>query len=276
LIPFERVFHGVEQWAVSNLIIIVLLIFGGFVVAWVIALIGTMLKYANFNVTKTKHDLVISQGLLEKRQITIPLTRIQAIRINENIVRQWLGYGSVLVESAGGSASNQEGSKVLLLPLVKIDAIEDILGPYLTDYQLSSSFNSVPKRAMLRYVFRSWIVIVPVVAAAIFFLKEWGLLSLIVLAWFTFWGILKYKDAGWNLEGQQLNLRYRKIVRSTVLIKKNKIQSLEMKESYFQKRKELGSLEAFVKAGFGGAGGTVIDMDQNDVKKVYSWFSRRS
>jgi putative membrane protein len=49
-----------------------------------------------------------------------------------------------------------------------------------------------------------------------------------------------------------------------------------MKESYFQKRKELGSLEAFVKAGFGGAGGTVIDMDQNDVKKVYSWFSRRS
>lgn len=276
LIPYERVFRGVEQWAVSNLIIIVLLVFGGFVVAWVIALIGTMLKYANFNVTKTEHDLVISQGLLEKRQITIPLTRIQAIRINENIVRQWLGYGSVLVESAGGSASNQEGSKVLLLPLVKIDTIKDILGPHLTDYQLSSSFNPVPKRAMLRYVFRSWIFIVPVVAAAIFFLKAWGLLSLIVLAWFTFWGILKYKDAGWKLENQQLNLRYRKLVRSTVFIKKNKIQSLEMKESYFQKRKELGSLEAFVKVGFGGAGGTVIDMDQNDVKQVYSWFSREA
>lgn len=276
LIPYRRIFRGVEQWAVSNLIIIVLLVFGGFVAAWVIALIGTMLKYANFNVIKTEHDLVISQGLLEKRQITIPLTRIQAIRINENIVRQWLGYGSVMVESAGGSASNQEGSKVLLLPLVKIDTIQDILGPYLTDYQLSSSFNPVPKRAMLRYVFRSWIMIVPVVASAIFFLKVWGLLSLAVLAWFTFWGILKYKDAGWKLEEQQLNLRYRKIVRSTVYIKKNKIQSLEMKESYFQKRKELGSLEAFVKVGFGGAGGTIIDMDRKDVKKVYSWFSREA
>jgi putative membrane protein len=276
LIPYGRIFRGVEQWAVSNLIIIVLLVFGGFVAAWVIALIGTMLKYANFNVIKTEHDLVISQGLLEKRQITIPLTRIQAIRINENIVRQWLGYGAVMVESAGGSASNQEGSKVLLLPLVKIDTIKDILGPYLTDYQLSSSFNPVPKRAMLRYVFRSWIMIVPVVAAAIFFLKVWGLLSLAVLAWFTFWGILKYKDARWKLEEQQLNLRYRKIVRSTVFIKKNKIQSLEMKESYFQKRKELGTLEAFVKVGFGGAGGTVIDMDRKDVKKVYSWFSREA
>ena len=77
------------------LIIIAILVVFGFVLAWVIALIGTMLKYANFNVIKKEHDLVISQGLLERRQITIPLKRIQAIRINENIVRQWLGYGTV-------------------------------------------------------------------------------------------------------------------------------------------------------------------------------------
>jgi putative membrane protein len=274
LIPYERLFRGVEQWAVSNLIMIILFVFGGFVVAWIIALIGTMLKYANFNVIKTERDLVISQGLLEKRQITIPLTRIQAIRINENIVRQWLGYASVMVESAGGSASNQEGSKVMLLPLIKLQAIEEILGPYLTEYQLKTNFNPVPKRALIRYVFRSWIIIVPIVAISIFFLKTWGLLSLLLLAWCTFWGVLKYKDAGWNLAEQQLNLRFRTIVRSTVFIKKNKIQSLEVKESYFQKRKGLGSLEAFVKVGFGGAGGRVIDMDRNDVKNVYSWFSR--
>jgi putative membrane protein len=274
LIPYERLFRGVEQWAVSNLIMIILFVFGGFVVAWIIALIGTMLKYANFNVIKTERDLVISQGLLEKRQITIPLTRIQAIRINENIVRQWLGYASVMVESAGGSASNQEGSKVMLLPLIKLKAIEEILGPYLTEYQLKTNFNPVPKRALIRYVFRSWIIIVPIVAISIFFLKTWGLLSLLLLAWCTFWGVLKYKDAGWNLAEQQLNLRFRTIVRSTVFIKKNKIQSLEVKESYFQKRKGLGSLEAFVKVGFGGAGGRVIDMDRNDVKNVYSWFSR--
>jgi putative membrane protein len=273
-IPYEKLFRGVEQWAVSNLIVIVFFVFIGFVIAWIIALIGTMLKYANFTVTKTEQDLVISQGLLEKRQITIPLTRIQAIRINENIIRQWLGYGSVIVESAGGSASNREGSKVLLLPLVKLHTIGEILGPRLTDYQFRLSFNPVPKRAMIRYVFRSWIIIVPVVVMAIFFFKAWGLLSLIALAWFTLWGILKYRDAGWNLEEQQLNLRYRTIVRSTIFIKKNKIQSLESKESYFQKRKELGNLEVFVKVGFGGGGGRVIDMDQKDLKEVYSWFSK--
>jgi putative membrane protein len=275
-IPYEKVFRGIEQWAVSNLILIALLIFAGIVIAWILALFGTMLKYANFHVTKTEHDLVISQGLLERRQITIPLTRIQAIRINENIVRQWLGYGSVSVDSAGGSASNKEGSKVLLLPLVKLKDIEHILGPYLTEYQFTSSFTSVPKRAMNRYIFRSWYIAVPVVVVSIVFLKVWGLLSLIILALVTFWGVLKYKDAGWSLEEQQLSLRYRSMVRTTLFVKKNKIQSLEMRESYFQRRKDLATLEAFVKVGFGGAGGRVIDMDRMDVKKVYTWFSREA
>lgn len=275
-IPYEKVFRGIEQWAVSNLILIALLIFAGLLIAWILALFGTMLKYANFHVTKTEHDLVISQGLLEKRQMTIPLTRIQAIRINENIVRQWLGYGSVSVESAGGSASNKEGSKVLLLPLVKLQDIEQILGPVLTDYQFTSSFTSVPKRAMNRYIFRSWIIMVPLVVVSIVFLKVWGLFSLIILALVTFWGVLKYKDAGWSLEEKQLSLRYRSMVRTTVFIKKNKIQSIEMRESYFQRRKDLATLEAFVKVGFGGAGGRVIDMDIMDGKKVYTWFSREA
>ena len=87
----EDCFEGSKQLIVNNLIFIAIIVFFGFVLAWIIALVGTMLKYANFHVMKTEHDLVISQGLLERRQITIPLKRIQEIQINENIVRQWLG-----------------------------------------------------------------------------------------------------------------------------------------------------------------------------------------
>jgi putative membrane protein len=116
----------------------------------------------------------------------------------------------------------------------------------------------------------------PLVVVSIVFLKGWGLLSLIILVLVTLWGGLKYKDAGWSLQEQQLSLRYRSMVRTTVFIKKNKIQSLELKESYFQRQKDLGTLEAFVKSGFGGAGGRVIDMDRMDVEKIYTWFSRES
>ena len=177
------------------------MVFLGLLLAWFIALIGTMLKYANFTVTKTEHDLVISQGLLERRQITIPLKRIQAIRINENIIRQLLGVGTVYVESAGGSAKNKEGSKVMLLPLVKMNQIVPILEPFITDYQHNTTFTPVPERARIRYLIRNSYWTIPIVIASLFFWKGWGLFSLILLGLVLIWAVMEYKDAGWRLQG---------------------------------------------------------------------------
>jgi putative membrane protein len=274
LIPFRKLFVGFEKWTAPNLIIIVFIVFLGLFLAWVIALGGTMLKYSNFTVIKTENDLVISHGLLEKRQITIPLKRIQAIRISENIIRQRLGFATVYVESAGGSSANQEGSNVTLLPIVKLNQIGAIIEPVITDYLIASTFTPLPKRAVWRYVFRSWYVTIPIVTVALIFLKTWGLLSIILLAVMTLWAVLKYRSAGWDLTDQQLTLRYRIFVRTTILMKKNKIQSLEMRDSFFQRKAKLGTLEAFVKSGAGDAGGTMIDMEKSDLKHIYDWYSR--
>jgi putative membrane protein len=162
----------------------------------------------------------------------------------------------------------------MLLPLVKLSDIGPTISPHLTDYQINTSFTPVPKRARFRYLLRSWLWAVPIVVISVIFLKVWGLLSLLLLVLVTWWAILKYEDAGWTLEQQQLSLRYRTLIRTTVFIKKNKIQSLEMKESYFQRKKDLASIETFVKVGFGGSGGQVIDLEKSDVEKIYSWYSR--
>jgi putative membrane protein len=275
LIPFRRLASGIEKWTAPSLILLIILVVIGFFLAWVIALIGTMLKYANFTVIKKDNDLVITQGLLERRQITIPLKRIQAIRISENMVRQPLGYATVYAESAGGSSANHEGSKVTLLPIVKLDQIASILEPAITDYLVPTTFTLLPKRSMWRYIFRHWYIAIPIVIMSLIFLKTWGLLSIILLGAMTLGAVLKYKAAGWTLAEQQLTLRYRTLmlIRTTVIMKKNKIQSLEIRESYFQQKQELGTLEAFVKSGVGDAGGTVVDMDKGDLKKIYDWYS---
>ncbi|GHI01334.1 PH domain-containing protein [Neobacillus kokaensis] len=273
-IPYKRIFGDMEEWAVQNIVTVAVVVFIVFFLAWVISLIITMLKYANFTVMKTEKDFIISQGLLEKKQMTIPLKRIQAIRINENFVRQLLGCGTVYVESAGGSSENEEAANVMILPIVKVKQIGTILASHLPDYIITSSFKTLPTRARRRYILRSWCITVPIVIAAIFFFKFWGLLSLILLGLGTGSALLKYRDAGWDLEQQQLTLRYRTITRTTIFMKKKRIQSLEMQESYFQKKRQLGTIAASVKSGAGGAGGTIVDMEIDDVHLVYEWFSR--
>lgn len=272
-ISYKKIFGRFELLLLHNVAMVLLLVFIGFLFVWIIGLIITMVKYTNFTVQKIDHELVISQGLLEKRQITIPLKRIQAIHISENMVRQLFGYGTVYVESAGGSSADQEGAKVTLLPIVKINQICPLLENYLPDYSFTTNFHPAPKRALWRYILRSWYMVIPIVIIALIFLKLWGLLSLVLVAAVTIRAVLKYQAAGWSLDQQQLSLRYRTNKRTTVYMKKNKIQSLEARVSYFQKKQELGTLEAFVKSGFGSAGGKVADLEQADIQRIYQWYS---
>ncbi len=273
-IPYERWFGGIEHWAARNIVAIAILIFCGFLLAWIIALIGTLLKYANFTVTKTDEDLIIFHGLLERRQVTIPLNRIQAIRISENIIRQMLGYATVYVESAGGSFGNKLGSKMTLLPMAKLQDIAAIIEPNLTEYKIPTDFHPVPKRSLSRYMVRSTFWIIPIVIVSLIFLKIWGLLSLILLVIAIPWAFLKYKAAGWNLSGSQLSLRSRGVNQTTIIMKKNKIQSLKIHESYFQQKKELATILAFAKSGIGPVIGQVNDVEKDDMQKIYSWYAK--
>ncbi len=274
MIPYERVYQEVEGIISNGIIFMSIIVFLGFILAWFISVIGTMLKYANFTLKKVDQDLIITRGLLEKRQITIPLNRIQAIRISENILRQPLGRASVYIESAGGSALNEEGSKVLVLPLIKNEQIAKSLEPFLTSYPTNPQLNGAPHRALSRYLFRGSIAVLPVVIALSYFFRPWGFASLLLLFVAVVWSWRMFKDAGWALEEDFLILRYRRLVKSTVLMRREKVQSLTARKSHFQDEKKLATIEAVVKSGHTGSGGRVSDLEVEDVETIYHWYSR--
>lgn len=275
IIPYESVFHRLETFISNGVIFVSLIVFFGFALAWIIAVVGMMLKYADFTLKKVEDDLIITRGLLEKKQLTIPLNRIQGIRISENLVRQPLGYASVYIESAGGSVANTESAAVNILPIIKKDKIRAIIETNIDGYVISDEITPAPQRALRRYIVRGWLVVIPIIAIMIFFLKLWGLISLILLPLSAVWSYLIFRDAGWNQMGNQLILSYRTFIKHTVFMKKNKVQSLSMKKSYFQGKNDLASIEAQVMSGVGGAGGKVVDLEEKDVQSIYKWYSRQ-
>ena len=274
IIPFDRVFKRFESLIENGLVLVSTLVFIGFLLVWILALIGTMIKYAQFTVTKTAEDLVISRGLIEKRQITVPLNRIQSIRITQSLLRQPFGYGTVYLENAGGSAENGDLAKVMVLPIVSRTEIQEILGEWLPEYNLNPVLHPAPKRALKRYLLKGWLVILPIVFIPPFVSRPWGWLSFLLLLPVAYLQYLSYRDVGWSIEGDQLSLRYRRMVKHTVFMKKKKIQSLRTDESFFQRKDQLQSIQALVKSGLGGGGGRVVDVEGADATRIFKWFSQ--
>ena len=53
---------------------------------------------------------------------------------------------------------------------------------------------------------------------------------------------------------------------------KKRIQVTQGSQSYFQKRKEIGSAKIVVMSGMAGASATVQHIDQQEVEKILYWY----
>src|SRR5699024_295363 len=112
----------------------------------------------SFTVQLEDEDLIITRGLLEKKRATVPLKRVQSIRIVENPFRQLFGYAAVIIDNPGGEISG-DGARIKLMPLVKKARIMETIQQLFTDVHFdvpTTKLNGRRTRFCYRYCsFRS-------------------------------------------------------------------------------------------------------------------------
>ncbi|QQZ09167.1 PH domain-containing protein [Heyndrickxia vini] len=272
MIPYEKIFKELSHLVESGVFLIIFLIVLLLLAAWIGSILVTLIKYNGFTTKQNDGNLIITRGLLERRQTTIPLHRIQAVRITENPLRQLWGYASVYIESAGGSVADKESMNVVLIPIVKKSKIPSILDGTLTGYNFNTSFHKAPGRAKNRYMIREILKVFPVSAGLAIAFWPFGLISIILLGFFAVYGHLRFRSAGWSIEQEQLSLRFRGLLKHTIFMKKNRIQSMMVKQSWFQRKLQLASIFSTVKSSGSGKTSKVFHLDLLDVEKIYQWY----
>ena len=68
-------------------------------------------------VIKENDRIVITQGLLEKKRVTIPKNRVQELKLSKIHIRQMVKYATVVVESASGGYGEHD-KKMMLFPFI--------------------------------------------------------------------------------------------------------------------------------------------------------------
>ena len=95
------------------------------VVAIAAGLVLGALRLYRFTLVRDGDVLRNSRGLLGKQSATIPVERVQAVRIVEGFWRMLLGYCSLQVEVAGIGRANV--NQRMLFPLVRMDRAESLI-----------------------------------------------------------------------------------------------------------------------------------------------------
>ncbi len=237
--------------------------------AWLLSLFGTLLRFSGFTLTRNGRELYIRRGLFEKKQITIPYHRIQAVRVVEGILRQPFGFAMVYVENAG--FGDEGGKTTVVFPLIRKKEVERFLKEMLPEYDVELPGVRPPARAFLRYQIRT---VVPALAAAsilVWFLGwYWLIPAMFGAAGFMAW--IRYRDASAGFEGGSGFLRFRRLARTTVLFHRRRVQSLSVLANWFQRRKELCSLSVTVASGKAGAEFRVDHLEAAAGQEWLRWY----
>ncbi|HZG73745.1 MAG TPA: PH domain-containing protein, partial [Chondromyces sp.] len=272
LIPYEKIFREAERFVESGMTLIVFLLAAVLLLVWLLSIMMTLLKYGNFTLSKFEDQLIIGRGLLERQSISLPFTRIQGITIVESPIRQIFGYASVYVESAGGIAAETNHTSVMIIPLVKKKHLQERLKNLFPDYHLETTYLPAPRRAVISYISQKMIWVLFPIAGISWLFWPLGVWSLLLVIPAAIIGYLDYRSAGWRIDQHQLSLSFRKISKHTMLMKKHRIQSLDLKQNWWQKNRGLAGVEAVIKAGSIGKGASLFYMDEVDAKTIFQWY----
>ena len=253
-------------WTFSTALLLVLAVA---LFSWVLAILGTVLAHAGFTLSRSADGkyLHIKRGLLERREATVPLARIQAIKVVEGVLRQPFGFATLRVESAGFGV--EQGVSTALFPLLPRREVGELLRAAVPELVAPlDRLEPLPVRARRRYAFRATLpaLTLAVPFAVLFF--PWGTAALLLVALATLYGLLRHRAAGHDFEGERLVLRFRRLARTTVVVPRSRLQSRGYSVSPLQRRLRLATLKVEVASGSGGAAFRLADVEAEVAQRL--------
>ena len=217
-----------------------------------LSVLWSLMKFYKFKIVKEEDRLQATMGLLSKVSATIPLKRIQLYRVSENPLHRYFKAKTIDIETAGGvnsgsgiimrwlapyiATSNAEKLIKEVEPKIKIDSIEWQLIPYRAWRRvlIRSLFSlilfigvllliSLAPKVEIRYY--AWIIIAFMFPMTYVYAKRY----IKKTAYFYNEDIICFKSGVWS--GKES------------YVKIDKIQTVEILESPFDRRNKMATLE---------------------------------
>ncbi|QYG93579.1 PH domain-containing protein [Iamia sp. SCSIO 61187] len=224
---------------------------------------ASILADGGFRLARRGDQLRVSRGVLDQREASLAIHRIQVVRVADNPLRRALGLVSVSLQSAGGSGSVEGSSTRVTVPLLRRSEVDALLAEVLPHApalpELAPAPPAARRRAWVRSIGVALLVAVPIAVL----LAPIGRLALVLPVLAVGLGEASYRALGWATVDGSLIARRGAIGREVAVVPVAKAQSSRLRSSPFQRRAGLATLLVDV----AGRGRTpaVVDGDGEDL-----------
>ncbi|MCF6287817.1 MAG: PH domain-containing protein [Proteobacteria bacterium] len=227
--------------------------FAIFIFLQAMSILWALLKFYNFKIAKHGDRLQASMGLLSKISATIPLKKIQLYRISENPLHKYFNAQTISIETAGGVNTDQSGIVMRwLAPYITTSKVKDFIHKIEPKIKLASvDWQLIPQRAWKRVLKRLLFILI-LTSAIVLTLTNLPIFEVHLFAWVLpiimlpviFLYAKNYvKKTGYYINDDIICFKSGVWFGKQSFVKINKIQTVEILESPFDRRNQMATLE---------------------------------
>ncbi|GKU77318.1 PH domain-containing protein [Paenibacillus sp. L3-i20] len=243
--------------------------------AWIVTIILSILIDYKFRLERSGDKLLINKGLLDKKSITVPLNRIQAVHIVGNLFRRPFGLVGIRIVVAG--MTDAEARSMILFPLLKASKLDDFLDRFVPGYVMPQQWSERPNPSA-----RSQFMMLPTLLGSLFIVPGiiwlqgyYWLLTLLLPIFAVFWGHLRYNQAAWVVQEGQIAIRYGGFTVHKAIVSKKRMQWYRVLQTVFQEKKGNATLKIAVAAGKEPAVFKVRHAPEAKVEEITKWLTTK-
>ena len=247
-------------------------VFGGailaalfFVAGWVVSIGATVVRFHGYTLSRAGDDLRREYGLFSRHRSTIPLERVQAVRIEETLLRRPLGLTALKIETAGagpGRGDQSGGRAEAFVPIARRRDVGRLMAEVFEDARFEGVRYNPVAPVSRRRSFRRLAIPIVVGTAALVLLVDSSAAALLVLlvpAWLH--AGAQYRARAWARTPGYALARGGVFTRITWVVPERKIQTLHLSESPFQRRWGIGTV--LIDTAAGGRIARVVDVPRD-------------
>ena len=191
-----------------------------------------LLRHWRFRLSRQGDRLINEEGLTTRRRVEIPIRKVQLVRADEPWIRRFMGYGSVLIETAAlGFADGEVRQAEGVVPMVERDELPRVVQAATPNVQVDPwqvSWRPAHWRALYRTMLGGLARSAVGVGVAVALAGSWGWLALALVPLILFVDWLEWRRQGWLVTPSAVLTRRGVLRQSTFVIDRAKIQSVQI------------------------------------------------
>jgi len=217
------------------------------VVGMVISVVGSVVLFYGFTLSRRGEDLHRSYGLLTRRSSSLPRRRIQVLQVEESFLRRLLHLATLRADSAGSRPIHGEqgrGGRDVLLPILRRADVDALLPSFFPDLEADPGrWRRVSRRAIRRGTIKGSAALGLVAVLGVWLQRNWlGLWPLLFLPAVYGLNVMSYRHIGYLLSERYFRTRRGWLNRLTHLVPIRKAQIIVIQQTPFDRRHGVATL----------------------------------